>query len=112
MDILNEPYRLTRHPSGLLLPTGSIREISSAEPPPRETTRPTDWIQALSGILALIVAAAALAVSLDTLRDQQNINRDQIRLNQLNTLRNQQRYSSRVAWWWSTASSDLFVLQN
>jgi hypothetical protein len=64
-----------------------------------EHPRVTDWIQALSGTVAVLFAAAALIVAAFTYRDQQQINRDQLTLNNAARQRTQQRFAVRVAWW-------------
>lgn len=64
-----------------------------------ERPKITDWIQALSGTVAVLFAAAALIVAAFTYRDQQQINRDQLTLNNAARQRAQQRFAARVAWW-------------
>jgi hypothetical protein len=59
----------------------------------------TAWIQALGAVLAVLLAAPALFISLDTLRDQQRIN-EQTGINlSLERERYRKRYASRVSWW-------------
>ncbi|MEJ3745179.1 hypothetical protein WEI85_18015 [Actinomycetes bacterium KLBMP 9797] len=68
-----------------------------------ERPKATDWIQALSGTVAVLFAAAALIVATYTYRDQQQINRDQLTLNNAARQRTQQRFAARVAWWTEVA---------
>ncbi|MEV2241127.1 hypothetical protein [Micromonospora sp. NPDC049891] len=54
----------------------------------------------MAAIAATALAAWAGIVALGTLRDQQQINRSQLWLNELAEQRQQQRYASRVVYWW------------
>jgi hypothetical protein len=57
------------------------------------------WLQAVGAVLAVLLAAPALFISLDTLRDQQRIN-EQTGINlSLEGERYRKRYASRVSWW-------------
>lgn len=57
------------------------------------------WVQALGAVFAILLAAPALFISLDTLRDQQRIN-EQTGINLgLERDRYRKRYASRVSWW-------------
>ncbi|WP_174536719.1 hypothetical protein [Micromonospora chalcea] len=73
---------------------------------PRERAKLTDWVQALSGLLAVAVAIPALIVAGVTYRDQQEINRTQLEMAQLERDRYEKRYASRVAFWWLTYPRD------
>ncbi|MDW5330816.1 hypothetical protein [Plantactinospora sp. KLBMP9567] len=68
-------------------------------------------IQALGALVAGVVAIPALVVALSALEDQQEINRSQIRLNQIEQDRFNKRYASRVAVW-MTGEPGSFKLQN
>ncbi|WP_433343947.1 hypothetical protein [Micromonospora sp. CA-111912] len=67
---------------------------------PPERARATDWMQALSSFVTVIVAIPALVIATVTYRDQQEINRSQIEMAQLERGRFEQRYAARVAYWW------------
>jgi hypothetical protein len=65
------------------------------------------WIQAIAASLALMFAAPALLISMQTLRDQQEISKSQAAVNQLELDREQRRYASRVAWWTRSGTPSL-----
>lgn len=65
----------------------------------REPAKPTDWIQGISALLAVVLAAPALVVAVVTYRDQQEINRAQLEMTRLERQRYDQRFASRVAAW-------------
>ncbi|MEU4366749.1 hypothetical protein [Micromonospora chersina] len=68
-------------------------------PQPRERVRLTDWLQGISSLLAVVLAAPALVVAVVTYRDQQQINRAQLDMTLLEHQRYEQRFASRVAAW-------------
>ncbi|MEU0077714.1 hypothetical protein ABZ652_24200 [Micromonospora chalcea] len=64
---------------------------------------------------AALVAVPALAIALITYRDQQEINRSQLEMAQLERKRYEERYASRVAFWWErrpTESAGRVRVQN
>lgn len=65
-------------------------------------------MQATTGALALLLAACAVIVAITTFHDQQQINRDQARINNLVRERDDQRYSSRVAIWYPDLGQVVF----
>ncbi|WP_157517432.1 hypothetical protein [Micromonospora rifamycinica] len=71
----------------------------SRTPAPPAGTSLTDRVQAAAAVIAVLFAGGALLISLDTLKDQQRINRNQWELNVAAQDRQQKRYASRVAWW-------------
>ncbi|RAO03075.1 hypothetical protein [Micromonospora noduli] len=68
-------------------------------PPPMERLKVTDWLQGLSGLLAVVLAAPALWVAVYTYRDQQELTRAQLEATRLERERYQERFASRVAAW-------------
>ncbi|MCG5446154.1 hypothetical protein NIE79_004721 [Micromonospora sp. NIE79] len=67
---------------------------TSSEPP-----KLTDWLQGLSALVAVMTAAPALIIAVITYRGQQEINRAQLGLAQLENQRHQERFASRVVAW-------------
>jgi hypothetical protein len=76
---------------------------------PREPATTTDWVQAFAAVIAAVMSTGAMLIALDTLRDQQRINTSQYRLNSLAQERTEQRYASRVAFWGSLTSAEIFI---
>ncbi|MET7868038.1 hypothetical protein [Micromonospora taraxaci] len=102
-------------PRGRVMP-GRRRREPSGPSAPSEHPKLTDWVQALSGLIAVLFAIPALGVALLTYRDQQEINRSQLQLAQLEHEREARRFASRVwVWWLDEPSKDgrvQFKLQN
>ncbi|RAO26134.1 hypothetical protein ONO23_05537 [Micromonospora noduli] len=59
----------------------------------------TDWLQGLSGLLAVVLAAPALWIAVYTYRDQQELTRSQLEATALERERYEERFASRVAAW-------------
>ncbi|MEU8258559.1 hypothetical protein AB0C06_30315 [Micromonospora inaquosa] len=59
----------------------------------------TDWLQGLSGLLAVVLAAPALWIAVYTYRDQQELTRAQLESTALERERYEERFASRVAAW-------------
>lgn len=78
-------------------------------PPRRRQARASDtrpkWTERVQAAAAL-VAVPALVVALITYRDQQEINRSQLEMAQLERERYSKRYASRVAVWWAEGAVD------
>lgn len=85
---------------------------SSGSRPGREPAKITDWVQALAAVLAVVFAGWAALIALNTLRDQQQINRSQLALNQLAQDRAQKRYAARVAFWVQSKEGNTVYIQN
>ncbi|MEH0934033.1 hypothetical protein [Micromonospora psammae] len=72
--------------------------------PPAERPKVTDWLQTA----AALAAVPALVIAVATWRDQQAINRSQLKVNQaqlrlaeIEDERYEQRYAARVSFWWA-----------
>ncbi|MCX5066715.1 hypothetical protein OOJ91_12575 [Micromonospora lupini] len=71
-----------------------------------DRTKPTDWVQAVAALLAVILAAPALWVGLATYRDQVQVTRAQLESTQLEQRRYVERYAVRVSYWVEWMSVD------
>lgn len=95
------PSRWIRNASGFFIPTslGEKAPVSGNDQEViyRRRELRALWVQALSGVIAIVISAAALIISIGSIRDQQQIDQSQRRLNSQSLDVLSRRYASRVA---------------